>query len=116
MCAAQLAAVVSLSLLSSGCLHRAKTVDHPDIRAHYEREFAARELDPIEGFWQQKNEYAEGEGVVYRTDAATNQGFTYAVRLVRESRKRRLPYPYFGDRVTARWKPEIGRASCRERV
>jgi S1-C subfamily serine protease len=97
--------VVAALLAGLGCVRPPKTVEYPEVRAVFEREFADRTLDPIEGFWQSKNEYAEGVGVIYRTDPAENLGFPYAARAVCETRKVPLPYPMAGDRIVGRWKP-----------
>lgn len=78
----------------------------PNLEAEYEELFENRDdLDPVEGFWQSRNEHGEGMGVCYKTDPKENNGFLYAARGIRESRNTALPYPFLEGKVGARWNP-----------
>lgn len=90
----------------TGCaVHRMGAYENAALRVEYEEEFKRRALDPIEGFWRSDNEFVEGVGVTYRTDASSNDGFPFAGRTISVRPKRPLPYAPDFTRIGARFKP-----------
>lgn len=78
----------------------------PDLEAKFEKVFAEREqLEVMEGFWQSRNEYGEAVAVFYKTDPKENDGFSYAMRSIREVRTRPLPHPLLKGEIGGRWNP-----------
>ncbi|MCG3130571.1 MAG: hypothetical protein FLDDKLPJ_01336 [Phycisphaerae bacterium] len=99
--------LMALSTSITGCFLPMRSYENPQLRAQFEKEFSSRELDPIEGFWRSDNEYAEGVGVIYRTDPSLNDGFPFASRTISVHPKRLLPYSPDYTRVGARFKPSL---------
>lgn len=114
---AYLAFFATTGLMTTACVSERYATGYPRIlyddqefRAQYEEEFATRELDPLEGFWQSSNEFAEGEAVVCRVEPSVNSGFPIAAFAVRQQLNLHLPYRFPSSRqIVGRWKPTSGR-------